>query len=88
MARVSYKTLATYKADLLIQQIWRGYNVYSTVEPQLLQYFKMVFIEIQNVTTWSVFVNPVTVTSLVNKHLHERDLAVQIKTTNSIFLAS
>ena len=26
----------------------------------MLQYFKMAFLEIQNVTTWSVFVNPVT----------------------------
>ena len=29
-------------------------------EPQLFQYFKTVFFEIQNVKTWSIFVNPVT----------------------------
>ena len=34
----------------------------STGEPQLLQYFKMVFLEIQNVRLRAVFVNAVTYT--------------------------
>ena len=42
-----------------MQQIWHGYN-----EAQLLQYFKMVFLKIQNLTTWPVFVNPVTYMNL------------------------
>ena len=32
-----------------MQEIWRGYNVASIGEPQLLQYFKMAFLKIQNV---------------------------------------
>ena len=43
-----------------MRQILRGYNVHSIGEPQLLQYFKTVFLEIQNVTPWWIFVNPVT----------------------------
>ena len=42
--RICYETLATYKTALLIQQIWHGYNVASTGEPQLLQHFKLVAI--------------------------------------------
>ena len=40
----------------VIQYIWRGYSL----ELQWLEYLKSVFLEILNMTTWSVFQNQVT----------------------------
>ena len=54
-----YETLAIRLLYLAIQQIWHGYNC-STGEPQLLHYFKMVFLKIQNAQKRTVFVNLVT----------------------------
>ena len=56
-SRVSYETLTI---RLLYLYIKSGMLPCSTGEPQLLQHFKMIFLKIQNVTTWLVLVNPVT----------------------------
>ena len=56
--RISYETIAIYR--------WSTYTASlawlhcSTGEPQWLQYFKLVFLEIQNVPLRTVFANPVT----------------------------
>ena len=45
----------------------------STSESQWLQYFKLIFIEIQNVSLRTVFTNPITFTTIPPSmlHLHE-----------------
>ena len=56
----------------------------STGEPRLLQYFKTVFLKIQNVTTWSVFTNSVTlVTRRTNAHANV-DVLSQLPLTDTI----
>ena len=55
---VSYETLAIRLLYLYRKSL--AWLQCSTGEPQLLQYFKMAFLEIQNVRIRTIFVNPVT----------------------------
>ena len=59
--RVCYKTL-TINIRLLYLYSKSSVATGSTGEPPLLQHFKVVFLEIQNVQIQMVFVNPVTYT--------------------------
>ena len=45
----------------VIQYIWRGYNLAPENYTKWLEYLKSVFLEIPNVTSWSVFQNQVTI---------------------------
>ena len=53
--RISYKTIA--KSTYTVSLAWLHCR---TREPQWLQYFKLVFLEIQNMPLRTVFANPVT----------------------------
>ena len=57
-----YLQIHSYISRLPILCVWRGYIVAITSESQWLQYFKLVFLEIQNVPLRTVFANPVTYT--------------------------
>ena len=58
--KFNYEALATRLLYLRMYILNLAWLQCSTEEPQLLQYFKMVFLDIQNATICSVFVNPVT----------------------------
>ena len=61
--RISYEILAIYNYAACVASLaW----LYCTIrEPQPIQYLKSVFLEILNVTTWSVFQNKVTYIELL-----------------------
>ena len=44
----------------IIQYIWHGYSLAHSRELQWLEYLQLVFLEIPNVTSWSVFQTQVT----------------------------
>ena len=58
--RISYETIATKISGQLTYTASLAWLHCSTGEPQWLQYFKLVFLEIQNVPLRTVFANPVT----------------------------
>ena len=50
----------SYTSRLLILCVWHGYIVAQVNHSGLIQYFKLIILEIQNVPLRTVFANPVT----------------------------